>query len=163
MVWKWRRARRRRQNQEWFTVSLYLERNPNTPLPSRCRWSATKDVAAAYRQHVQLVAAHLWEIEAPCLAIDSEYVIGVMDYAHRIAGWSQLERGGTKKRLPPIPRAEQITTNERGRRKFTWQARPNNVVFARDRLDALRAAQSAHVATPTCTEEPNEMFPLEIG
>jgi hypothetical protein len=145
------------------TVSVYLERNPNTPLPSRCQWSATKDIAAGYSQHVQLVVGHSYEIEAPCLSIDPEYVTGVMDYAHRIAAWSHLERGGTKKRLPTIPRAEQLTSDGQGRRKFMWQARPNNIVFARDRLDALRAAQSAHVATPICTEEPNEMFPLEIG
>ena len=78
--------------------------------------------------------------------------------------WSEIERGGTKKRLPKLPRAGQLSRDEQDRQNFTWQARPNNVVFTHDRLEALRYAQEAYATGETLDEANSEVLvPVELG
>jgi hypothetical protein len=110
------------------TVSVNLDRKRNTPLPSRCQWTQTGDIGHALKQHQMLVSRYFKQQPAAtgCLVIDPQYALGVMDYAHRISGWSLVEYGIQRKRLPPLPRAEQLTRVVDGRKTFAWQARPNN-------------------------------------
>ncbi len=135
------------------TVSLDLERPIDTPLPSRCQWAATKDITLAFRQHLELIVSQVSITEAPCLRISPKYVTGVMDYAHWISGWSNIERGSAKKGVPLLPRAEQIVQQEQDRLMFAWQASPNGVVFANDRLEALRIAQANYAARSSAYAE----------
>jgi hypothetical protein len=125
------------------SVSINLERKHNTPLPTRCEWIRTDNIGLAFSQHRVVVAQYLKQEPAAtdCLAIDPEYALGVMDYAHRISGWRLLEYGITRKRLPRLPRAEQLTRMVEGQKAFAWQARPNGVVFPPDLLAAARAAR----------------------
>jgi hypothetical protein len=125
------------------TVSVNLDRKRNTPLPSRCQWTQTGDIGHALKQHQMLVSRYFKQQPAAtgCLVIDPQYALGVMDYAHRISGWSLVEYGIQRKRLPPLPRAEQLTRVVDGRKTFAWQARPNNVVFSPEALADVRAAR----------------------
>lgn len=143
------------------SVSINLERKRNTPLPSRCEWIQTDSISLALVQHQAFVAEHLTckQEAGECLVIDPEYAIGVMDYAHRISGWSLVQRGITRKRLPPLPRAEQLTRVVDGAKTFAWQARPHNVVWSPDVLAAVRAATLQGEPPPgELQDEPGELL-----
>ncbi len=135
------------------SVSLDLQRPLDTPLPSRCQWTETSDLTVAFRQHMELMVSYVSLTRAPCLGIAPKYVTGVMDYAHWISGWSNIERGSAKKGVPHLPRAEQLVQQEQGRLMFAWQARPNSVVFANDRLEALRKAQASYAVRSSSYSE----------
>jgi hypothetical protein len=97
-------------------------------------WMQTSDILEAYVGHLALVGNHLKQNPdlSDCLIIELDFALGVMDYAHRISGWSLGEAGIAKKGLPALPQPAQLTHSVNGEGYFVWQARPHAVTFSID-------------------------------
>lgn len=105
-----------------YTSSCDLKRDPNSPLPCQYKHSNSKDIYQGYQLHNAQVEAWGYGNMA---TIAPEYATGVMDFAHRISGWSQKESGVIKTHLLNIPRAEELFPHVSS--QFEWRSQPNEL------------------------------------